>query len=93
MQVSPLTMLHPFQRTVAPPPCLPLGIKDWLKEDMRLFDDERLLDVEVFLMKGNCWREIAEGSGGVVHICFYMLYFQGSNFAVCVLAYELFMTE
>jgi hypothetical protein len=54
-------MLCPFQRTVAPPPCLPLGIKDWLKEDMRLFDDERLLDVGVFLMKGNCWREIVEG--------------------------------
>jgi hypothetical protein len=30
-------------RTVAPPPCLPLDIKDLLKEDVRVFD-------EVFLM-------------------------------------------
>jgi hypothetical protein len=34
-QVSPVTMSHPFQRTAAPP-CLPLGIKDSLKEDARL---------------------------------------------------------
>jgi hypothetical protein len=26
-------MSHPSQRTVAPPPCLPLYIKDLLKED------------------------------------------------------------
>jgi hypothetical protein len=37
-QVSLVTMSHPFLRTVAPPPCLPLDIKDWLKEDVRLFD-------------------------------------------------------
>jgi hypothetical protein len=35
MQVSPVTMSHPFPRTAAPP-CLPLGIKDSLKEDKTL---------------------------------------------------------
>jgi hypothetical protein len=34
-QVSPVTMSHPSPRT-AVPPCLPLGIKDSLKEDARL---------------------------------------------------------
>jgi hypothetical protein len=29
-------MSHPSLRTVAPPPCLPLDIKDSLKEDVRL---------------------------------------------------------
>jgi hypothetical protein len=38
MQVSLLTMSHPSLRTVAPPPCLPLDIKDSLKEDKRIFD-------------------------------------------------------
>jgi hypothetical protein len=33
MQVSLVTMSHPSLRTVAPPPCLPLYIKDLLKED------------------------------------------------------------
>jgi hypothetical protein len=37
-QVSLVTMLHPSLTTVAPPPCLPLDIKDWLKEDVKLFD-------------------------------------------------------
>jgi hypothetical protein len=32
-QVSLVTMSHPSLRTVAPPPCLPLDIKDLLKED------------------------------------------------------------
>jgi hypothetical protein len=32
--VSPVTMSHPSLRTAAPP-CLPLDIKDSLKEDMR----------------------------------------------------------
>jgi hypothetical protein len=32
-------MSHPSQRTVAPPPCLPLDIKDLLKEDVRFFDE------------------------------------------------------
>jgi hypothetical protein len=32
------TMSRPSLRTVAPLPCLPLDIKDSLKEDMRLFD-------------------------------------------------------
>jgi hypothetical protein len=36
MQVSPVTMSRPLQRTAAPP-CLPLDIKDLLKEDVRLF--------------------------------------------------------
>jgi hypothetical protein len=31
MQFSLVTMLRPSQRTVAPPPCLPLDIKDSLK--------------------------------------------------------------
>jgi hypothetical protein len=34
-QVSPVTMSRPSPRTTAPP-CLPLGIKDSLKEDARL---------------------------------------------------------
>jgi hypothetical protein len=34
-QVSPVTMSFPSPRTPAPP-CLPLGIKDSLKEDGRL---------------------------------------------------------
>jgi hypothetical protein len=38
-QVSLVTMSHHSLRTVAPPPCLPLYIKDLLKED------------RVFLMK------------------------------------------
>jgi hypothetical protein len=37
-QVSLVTMSCPSQRTVAPPPCLLLDIKDLLKEDARLFD-------------------------------------------------------
>jgi hypothetical protein len=32
-QVSLVTMSCPSLRTVAPPPCLPLAIKDLLKED------------------------------------------------------------
>jgi hypothetical protein len=32
-QVSVVTMSHPSLKTVAKPPCLPLGIKDSLKED------------------------------------------------------------
>jgi hypothetical protein len=37
-QVSLVTMSCPSLRTVAPPPCLPLDIKDSLKEDTRFFD-------------------------------------------------------
>jgi hypothetical protein len=37
MQVSPVTVSRPSPRTVAPPTCLPLDIKDLLKEDMRVF--------------------------------------------------------
>jgi hypothetical protein len=33
MEVSPVTMSHPSLRTAAPQPCLPLGIKDPLKEE------------------------------------------------------------
>jgi hypothetical protein len=50
VQVSLVTMSHSSQRTVAPPSCLPLDIKDLLKEDEG-----------GFWLKGNCWREIAEG--------------------------------
>jgi hypothetical protein len=45
-------MSYPSLRTIAPPPCLPLCRKDSLKEDTRLFDDVRLLDVGGFLLKG-----------------------------------------
>jgi hypothetical protein len=37
-QVSLVTMSRPSPRTVAPPLCLPLDIKDLLKEDVRVFD-------------------------------------------------------
>jgi hypothetical protein len=37
-QVSLVTMSRPSLRTAAPPPCLPLDIKDLLKENMRVFD-------------------------------------------------------
>jgi hypothetical protein len=36
-QVSLVTISHYSLRTVAPPPCLPLDIKDSLKEDTKLF--------------------------------------------------------
>jgi hypothetical protein len=51
-------MSHSSQRTAAPPPCLPLVIKDSLKEEVRLleerlFDEGRLLDEgKLFWMKG-----------------------------------------
>jgi hypothetical protein len=38
MQVSLVTMLRPSPRTAAPSPCLPLDIKDLLKEDAGFFD-------------------------------------------------------
>jgi hypothetical protein len=38
MEVSLVTMSCPSSRTIAPPPCLPLDLKDSLKEDMRVFD-------------------------------------------------------
>jgi hypothetical protein len=37
-QVSLVTMSHTSLSTAAPPPCLPLNIKDSLKEDRRFFD-------------------------------------------------------
>jgi hypothetical protein len=37
MQVSLVIMSHPSPRTVAPPPCLPLDIKDLLKENKRFW--------------------------------------------------------
>jgi hypothetical protein len=37
-------MSRPSLRTIAPPPCLPLGIKDSLKEDERLLDEGKLFD-------------------------------------------------
>jgi hypothetical protein len=39
MQVSLVTMSHTSLSTAAPPPCLPLNIKDSLKEDMRFLID------------------------------------------------------
>jgi hypothetical protein len=59
MQVSLVTMSCPSLRTAAPP-CLPLGIKDSLKEDARLFDGGAFgfLDVGIFwkggLLEGDC---------------------------------------
>jgi hypothetical protein len=41
----------PSSGTAALPPCLPLGIKDSLKVDMRLLDERSLLDGE-FLTEG-----------------------------------------
>jgi hypothetical protein len=39
-QVSLVTMSCLSPRTVAPPPCLPLDIKDSLKEDTGFFDGD-----------------------------------------------------
>jgi hypothetical protein len=44
-QVSSVTMSRPSLGTIAPPPCLPLGLKDLLKEDERLFDKGRIAEV------------------------------------------------
>jgi hypothetical protein len=38
MQVSLVTVSRPSLRSVAPPPCLPLDIKDSLNEDWGFFD-------------------------------------------------------
>jgi hypothetical protein len=40
----------PLPKNCAPPPCLSLGIKDLLKEEVRLLDEER-----IFWMKGGFW--------------------------------------
>jgi hypothetical protein len=48
-------------RNIAPPPCLPLGTKDLLKEDMRLLDEERFL-IKERLQKGCLTEEkVLEG--------------------------------
>jgi hypothetical protein len=39
-QVPCVTMSHPSPRTAAPPPCLPLGVKDSLKKHVKLLDGE-----------------------------------------------------
>jgi hypothetical protein len=39
-QVSLVTVSRPSLRTVAPPPCLSLDIKDSLKEDVGFFDGD-----------------------------------------------------
>jgi hypothetical protein len=52
MQVSLIAMSRPPQ-TVALPPPLPLGIKDSLKEDLRLFD-EGLFLLKGGLLEGDC---------------------------------------
>jgi hypothetical protein len=57
IQVSLVTMSHPYLRTVAPPPCLPLDIKDSLKEDMGFLMGDGLtggLLVRMTLLVG-CW--------------------------------------
>jgi hypothetical protein len=53
-QISPVTMSHPSPRTAAPPPCLPLAIKDLPKEDERLLDEGSLLDVGGFGREKDC---------------------------------------
>jgi hypothetical protein len=60
-QVSLVTMSHPSQRIVAPPPCLPLDIKDLLKEDVRFLDEGDFL-MGGFWLKGTCKRGV-DGSG------------------------------
>jgi hypothetical protein len=60
-QVSPVTMSLPSPRNAAPP-CLPLGIKDSLREDMRLLAFGFLMG-KVFgcgRLLEDCWRKIAE---------------------------------
>jgi hypothetical protein len=42
-RLSLVTMSHPSLTTVAPPPCLPLYIKDSLKEDVRI-DEGKLIE-------------------------------------------------
>jgi hypothetical protein len=52
-----VTMSHPSLSIVAPPPCLPLDIKDLLKENGRLLDEGRLFDEGVLLkglLEGDC---------------------------------------
>jgi hypothetical protein len=58
----------PSPRNIAPPPCLPPGIEDSLKEDARLFgcgrlfDDGRLLDEGWLLEEGGLLKGfLAEG--------------------------------
>jgi hypothetical protein len=50
MQVSPVTMSHPSPRTPAPH-CLPLGIKDLLKEAPRLLLWGLLLEAFAFALR------------------------------------------
>jgi hypothetical protein len=46
----------PSPRTAVPPPCLPLDIKDSLKEDMRLFGMQGGFWMgEAFWMQGGFW--------------------------------------
>jgi hypothetical protein len=59
MQVSPVTMSHPSLRTAAPL-CLPLDIKDSLKEDRRLFALGFLLKAVAFAL-GFCFWLLAFG--------------------------------
>jgi hypothetical protein len=56
MQVILVTMTHPTLRTDAPSPCLPMGIKDLLKEDQGFWMKGGFLDV------GRLWNwGLAEG--------------------------------
>jgi hypothetical protein len=50
---------RPSLRTVAPP-CLPLDIKDLLKEDVRVLAFGFVMG-KAFWMWEDCWREIAKG--------------------------------
>jgi hypothetical protein len=50
----------PLPKNCAPPPCLSLGIKDLLKEDKGFLMKGGFWMGDIWL-KGNCWREIAEG--------------------------------
>jgi hypothetical protein len=54
-QIPIVTMSCSSLITVAPPPCLPLDLKDLLKEDSRPFGWGRLFDGE-FWLEENCCR-------------------------------------
>jgi hypothetical protein len=54
-QVSLVAMSCLSQRTIAPPPCLPLDIKDWLKEDVEFFDRRLIGGLLAMMMLVGCW--------------------------------------
>jgi hypothetical protein len=63
MQVPLVKISHASLRNASPPPCLPLGIQDLLKEDTRLLDEARLLDEGRFLDEGRLFDESGVSDG------------------------------